>query len=281
MKSLPLIASSLYLEPWLIRPDIHADLSTRFRDYLAAGDPVGPEWKNPRTGESGHYHPQVEVMDGCAFLKVEGIVGKKLSTLEILCGGYDIALLQQQLANIRDDAGIEALVIEFDTPGGRAQGVEAAARSIREVSASGTRVIGYTDTCCCSAGYFMAAACDVFLADEDAMVGSISTICAGVDSSRQWEMEGLELKLVATGPLKAVGHPGKRWTEDEMEFLRQRAAVVDDAFKGFVRSRRRSRGMADEAMNGAHWYARAAPAGLVDGLRPSLNAVIEEVLASL
>lgn len=281
MKSLPLIASSLYLEPWLIRPDIHADLSARFRDHLAATDPVGEEWKNARTGESGFFHPQVEVMDGVAYLKVEGIIGKKLSNLEMLCGGYDIALLQKQLANIRDDDGIEALVMEFDTPGGRAQGVEAAARSIREVSASGTRVIGYTDTCCCSAGYFLMSACDLALADEDALVGSISTICAGVDSSRAWEMQGLELKLVATGPLKAVGHPGKRWTDEEMDFLRQRASVVDDAFKGFVRKHRAPKGMADDAMSGAHWYARAAPEGIVDGLRPSLNAVLEEVLSSL
>lgn len=281
MKSLPLIASSLYLEPWLLRADIHADLSSQFRDRLAAGDPVGPAAQDRKTGETLHFHPQVEVMEGLAFLKVEGIIGKKLSALEMMCGGYDIALLQQQLAKVRDDASIDALVIEFDTPGGRAQGVEAAARSIREVSASGTRVIGYSDTCCCSAGYFMAAACDLFLADEDAMVGSISTICAGVDSSRQWEMQGLELKLVATGPLKAMGHPGKRWSDEEMKFLQERAQVVDDAFKGFVQSRRSKKGMQPEAMNGAHWYARAAPTGIIDGLRPSLNAVIEEVLAAM
>lgn len=280
MKSLPLLASALYLEPWMIRPDIHASLSTQFRDYLAAGDPVGPALKD-RAGNETPLHPQVEVYDGVALLKVEGIVGKKLSTLEMLCGGYDLAHLQQQLANIRDDETIDALVIEFDTPGGRAQGVEAAARSIREVSASGTRVIGYTDTCCCSAGYFLASACDDFMADEDALIGSISTICAGVDNSRQWEMAGLELKLVSTGPLKAIGTPGKRWTDEEMKFLQDRAAVVDDAFKTFVSTRRKPRGMADEAMNGAHWYARAAPDGLHDGLRPSLNAVLEEVLAAL
>ena len=40
-------------------------------------------------------------------------------------------------------------------------------------------------------------------------------------------------------------------------------------------------GDSDEAMSGAHWYARAAPAGIIDGLRPSLNSVLEEVLASL
>lgn len=280
MKSLPLIASSLYLEPWLIRPDVHADISTQFRDYLSASDPVGPALKD-KAGNETPLHPQVEVYEGVALLKVEGIIGKKLSALEMLCGGYDLAHLQQQLANIRDDGSIDALVIEFDTPGGRAQGVEAAARAIREVSASGTRVIGYTDTCCCSAGYFLASACDAFMADEDALVGSISTICAGVDSSRQWEMNGLELKLVATGPLKAVGQPGKRWTDEEMKFLQDRAKVVDDAFKGFVSTRRKPRGMEDDAMSGAHWYARAAPSGIHDGLRPSLNAVLEEVLSSL
>ncbi len=276
-RTLPLIASAVYLEPWLVRPDTHALLAAQLRDALAAGDPVGPK-RVDQQGNVRYDHPQVQVSEGIAYLTVSGIIGKRLSGLEMMCGGYDIGLMQQQLANIRDDPSIRALIIEFDTPGGRAQGVEDAAQSIREVADSGKRVIGYTETQACSAGYFLAAACDQFFAHTDAQVGSISTICAGVDTSRAWEMEGLELKLVATGPLKAIGQPGKRWTDEEMQFLRDRADVIDRVFKNFCATRR---GLSPAAMNGGFWYARQCPEKLHDGLARNLTAVIEHTLASL
>lgn len=281
MKSYPLIASSLFLEPWLIMPGTHASMSQQFRDamqsgrdLMAASDGVGPKWTNSK-GETFYDHPQVEVSNGVALLNIEGIIGRRLSSMEMLCGGYDIALMEQQMRNIAEDPKIKAVVINIDSPGGRAQGVEQAALSIRDCAAAGKKVFGWTEGVCCSAGYFLMAACDEVYANMDAIVGSISTVCAGIDSSRAWELEGLELKLVATGSLKAMGHPGKRWTDEEMQFLRERADVVDQVFKGFVRERR---GLAEEAMNGGHWYARKSPEKMVDGVKRSIEEVIQLAL---
>lgn len=276
MKSYPLIASSLFLEPWLIMPGTHASLSEQFRkavttgDFQAAGDGVGPAYTD-KNGTKHYDHPQVEISNGIALVKIEGIIGRKLGWLEMMCGGYDIALLEQQMRNIAEDDTIRAVVIDIDSPGGRAQGVEQAALSIRECAAAGKKIYGWTEGVCASAGYFLAAACDELYAHQDAIVGSISTICAGVDDSRAWEMEGLELKLVATGSLKAMGHPGKRWTEEEMTFMRERAQVVDDVFKNFVRS---CRVLDDSAMNGGHWYARKSPDKIIDGCMKSIDDVI-------
>lgn len=285
MKSYPLLASSLYLEPWLLMPGTHASLSEQFRahcegaglqNYQAANDPVGPVIVDRRSGERILTHPQIEVYDGVALVTIEGIIGRKLSSFEMMCGGYDIALLESQMRLIADDDSIRAVVIDFDTPGGRAAGVEQAALAIRECADSGKRIYGWSEGTCASAGYFLAAACDVLYGHNDSIWGSISTICAGVDSSRAWEMQGLELKLVATGPLKALGQPGKRWSEEEMQFLRDRAEVVDVVFKDFVRARR---GMGEEGMNGGHWYARKAPDRLIDGTRKTLEEVIGEAWA--
>lgn len=278
MKSLPLLAGAIYLQPWFILPDTHGEISRQFRDHLAASDPVGPVAKT-RDGTPVFLHPQVEAMDGLAYLAVEGIIGRKLSALEMSCGGFDLTNFERQMANVRDDPAVRVLILDFDTPGGMAAGVESAALAIREVADSGKKVIAYTDGMCCSAGYFLAAACDEILAQADSQVGSISTICVGVDSSRQWEMQGLELKVVATGALKALGQRGKRWTDEEMKFLADRAAVVDSIFKGFVSQRRPA--LAAESMNGGFWYARAAPAGMIDGIAKSVSHVIEAALLTL
>lgn len=275
MKSLPLIAGSIYLQPWFMLPDIHAEISGQFRDYLAAADPVGPMAKL-RDGSVVPIHPQVETVDGLAYLAVEGIIGRKLSALEMMCGGFDLVSFEKQMANVRDDPSVHTLLLDFDTPGGMAAGVEQAALSIRQVADAGKRTVAYADAMCCSAGYFLASACDAIICHADAQIGSISTLCVGIDSSRQWELQGLELKLVATGPLKALGQRGKRWTEEEMQFLRDRANVVDALFKGFVKARRPD--LPEEGYSGAHWYARAAPAGLIDGTAPNVESLMESLL---
>ena len=272
MKQLPLIAGTLYCEPWGILPSAHASLSQQFRAHLergrdlaAADSPVGTP-----------FTPQIEVFGSVALARVHGIIGKHLSFIESACGGFDLETFEEQLGNVKDDPAIKTLVIDFRTPGGRVIGMESAALAIREVSESGKKVIGYTSELCASCGYWLACACDEFYAEGSAIVGSIATICAMVDSSRAWEMEGLELKLFTTGPLKAVGVEGKKWTKEDEEFVRQRMQGIDKDFKSFVSARR---GLGDDLMTGAHWYAKHAPAGLIDGQFRTLQDVLEAVLS--
>lgn len=281
----PLIAAKLYTQPWCILPEVHASICQQFHAHTGrapradADDPVGPEWHNPWTGEKGHYHPQVQAVGPVAMLEVRGVIGKHLSNMEMECGGYDIGLLEQQMEKIHNDPSISAVVIYFNTPGGIALGVESAAKSIRRCADSGKKIYGYTDYQCASAGYWLASACDELHAEGSAIVGSISTFCAGIDSSRMFEMEGLQLKLFRTGELKAIGHPGKAWTEAEEAFMQEKADTIDADFKGFVRARR---GLPDESMNGGFWYAKHAPAGLVDSTSfDSLSALLETVYQSI
>src|SRR5690606_28913836 len=57
---------------------------------------------------------------------------------------------------------IQTVIHDLDTPGGHATGVPEWADAIREVSESGTRTVGYVGPgqMACSAGYWVAAACD-------------------------------------------------------------------------------------------------------------------------
>jgi len=282
--SYPRIAARLYAEPWCCLPEVHASLCAQFSaivekggvEKLAGDDPVGPGYRR-YDGSLQMVHPQVMKSDGLAYLPISGILGKHLSNMDMECGGYDVGLLSQQMRNVADDPEIQTLVLNFNTPGGVAIGIGQAAAAIRAVSESKKRVIGYTDYQCASAGYWLAAACDEFHAEKSAMVGSISTYCAGVDSSKMWEKMGLQLKLARTGSLKAMGHPGKEWTQEEEDYLQARCQSIDDDFKGFVRERR---GLADENMNGGVWYAGKAPEKLVDSTQFSdIQQLIQSILS--
>lgn len=281
-RHLPNLASRLYCEPWMIRPDIHASLSGQFRaalqgERMAADDPVGPALTT-EDGRQIPMHPQVEAGHGIAIVPVHGIIGKHLSTLEMFCGGYDLHCFGQQLQNIGHDPAIRTVVLDIRSPGGTVQGVAGAADAIRAMAEGGRRVVAYTDVDCCSAAYWIASAADEVWASKDAVVGSISTFCAAIDSTRAWEMEGLQLKVFRTGTVKGVGMDGKAWTSEEEAFMQSKVESVDTDFKAYITARR---GLGAEHMQGQYWYAGHAPSGVVDGFAPSLQALVESELARL
>ncbi len=270
MRDLPRIAAKLYGEPWMMRADAFGAISAQFEaarrgERLDADDQVGPSFYGSPV------HPQVQVVRDVAVVSVSGIIGKHLSTLEMECGGYCLANFGRQLTNVEEDETIRTVVIDFKTPGGISIGVETAALQIRRLAESGKRVIGYTDYDCCSAGYWLMAACDEAIAERSAIVGSVSTYCAGVDSSKAWEKEGYELVLARTGDKKAMNMPGKAWTEEEKKHLEEKTKLVDVKFKSFISARR---GLTDDLMQGQTWAAADAPSGIVDGLADSLEDVV-------
>lgn len=281
MKNHSRIAARLYCEPWCILPAMLTSMCEQFEQYRirgAADDSVGPTWRNSWTGESGHYHPQVQVTNGLALVRVHGIIGKHLDTLDMECGGYDVGLLEQQIRRIGDDEDVRDVVIDFRSPGGSVLGVESAAASIAALRADGKRTIAYTSDLMCSAAYWLASACDEIHAEGSAQVGSISTILAGVDSSEMFIKAGLVRKVFATGDLKATGMQGKAWTQAEEDYLWEKVRAVDADLKGFVRARR---GLGDELMQGGAWAAKHAPAGLVDSVAfGTLEALVEAVYAT-
>lgn len=265
----PRIAAALYAAPWQILPVKFQEIAAAFESAriapgaqpeAAADDGVGPYDQDER-GQRDYYHPQIQVRGHLAFATVSGVTGRRLSAMAMMCGGFDTGLFRQQLENIRQDPAIRTLVIEFDSPGGMAAGTAETAAAIRAVADSGKRVIGYASGHCCSAAYWMASACDELHADPSATVGSISTIMSGQDTSRQWEMEGRELKLFSTGKFKATGTPGKRWTEEEEANIWSIVRPLDAEFKGYVSARRQ---LTPDLMEGQWWIAKHAPAGVVD-----------------
>lgn len=266
--------TQLFSEPWAILPAALSSLIQRVAEFdpgQRADDEVGAKgWGQP-------LYPQVEVVGGVAIVPVKGPMGRHCSPFQQWLGMADSALFQEQMRNVRDDSEVEIVVVHLNTPGGVAYGLEEAVGTIAEVSAAGKPVIAYTDKMCASAGYYLAAGCDAIYADPAAVVGSISTIMAGVDSSKRWEEEGLELKLFVSGALKAAGMPGKQWTEEEENYFRERMEAVDGPFKNFIRQRR---ALSDEQMQGQVWQAKEVAGELVDGFAETLPVLVAELLSS-
>ena len=285
MSRYPRIAAALYQEPWQITPGKFHEITHAFEkarsnpDWMAADDPVGPEDED-WDGNKFHCHPQVQTLGPVALVPVHGVTGRGLSRLAMQCGGYDTGLLRQQLRNIAEDPSIRALVLDIHSPGGQAAGNSAVAADIAAIRANGIATYAWTSGMMCSAAYWIGSACQEIYADPDAIVGSISTIYAGVDDSAEWAKEGRKLELFATGKFKATGMSGKAWTDEERAMIWERVGKIDAEFKNHVRSARPLLG--EDALEGQWWYAKHAPAGLIDSTSfDNLQSLLESIYTTI
>jgi ClpP class serine protease len=187
----------------------------------------------------------------------------------------DLAQLDPLIEELTHDSRYHTVILDLDSPGGCMIGLEETCELLLTLGET-KRLIAYTDFQMCSAAYYLACACDEIYAAPSSCIGSINAYIAAIDSSRAWEMEGFQLKMFRGGELKAIGHPGKAFTAAEEKFLNDSALAAAAQFHAWVRQRRGD--IADEALQGQWFAAKAAPSGLIDDTYPSLSNLIGVVL---
>jgi signal peptide peptidase SppA len=275
MKQLPHISSLLYGQAWAILPEVHAEYGLLYRNYLAGTLTVPAALAEKGEACYGVSY-QANHSQGIAIVTMSGVIMKRAP--EMLCGPpvIDLAALDGLLDEISADTLIETVVFAIQSPGGMMIGLEETCSRMRELSTQGIRTIAYADYQMCSAGYYLGAACDEIYCAPSAFIGSIGVYCAGLDDSRAWEMEGLELVLARSGKLKAMGHPGKAWTSEEREWLDNMAGECGTEFRQWVTSRRGN--VPEEAMQGQCFAAKKADPSLIDGIYRDLPALLADLM---
>lgn len=213
-----------------------------------------------------------------AVVPVCGIIGKRLSEFEMMCGGCDLDEVEENLAEAVNDPTAASIVMHFDSPGGVVTGVPEFAAKIRAWSAV-KPIYAYTDTLCASAAYWLAAACTGIFCAPTADVGSIGVYMALVDESENWKQEGYKLVLIKAGDHKADGISGAPVSDSAIRLWQAECDTIYGMFTGDVKTSRPS--VADTAMQGQCFMGEAAKvAQLVDDIIPDLNTLVAQILAA-
>lgn len=217
--------------------------------------------------------------EGIAVIRIDGIIGKHLSTLETECGACDVDRIAEQVAAASQDDAIHTILLDIDSPGGVVTGVPELADQIREASAThGKHTIAFTDTQAASAAYWLAAACDMVACTPSAELGSVGVYMALIDESANWAAQGYKLELIKAGDLKATGMRGKPLTDPERAHLQSQ---VDEIYLQFTSDVQAGRGgrIDQSTLQGQTFMGRQSlELGLVDALYPSLSALQAELL---
>jgi ClpP class serine protease len=218
----------------------------------------------------------LEIEQGIAIVPVTGILGKHLDILETMCGGYDLDKMNAQCLALMNRADVQTVVFHFNTPGGAAAGVADSAQCMLDLAASGRKLIAYCDEAC-SGGMWLAAACDEIHCGQSAMLGSISAMCAILDESKAFEMEGLQMQVFTDGALKGAGIEGTSLTPAQRSDIQARVEHIGSMFKTFMQTRRP--GITPELMQGQWFYGDQAVAnGLADAIHPTLAHCIASLM---
>lgn len=117
----------------------------------------------------------VTVRDGVARIPIHGVISRKANFFIRVSGGVSTELLARDITAAVNDPYIKAIILDFDSPGGEASGVNELAKMIR--SYRGTKpIVAYGSGTVASAAYWLACSTDKIVVDETALVGSVGVL---------------------------------------------------------------------------------------------------------
>ena len=263
------VIHALYEEPWLITATFHKRLCEIFDAHVTglahAEGGCAMLFDEEETDDF-----EVEVKDGIAFIQVNGVIGRRVGSLEKSSGVTDILDISKSVveADLRED--VKGIFLDIDSPGGGVTGVPEFGRMLSDVEKP---VVAYTDGLMASAGYWIASGADAIFASPSSVVGSIGVYMAVLDSSRAYELEGYKQNLIATGKYKGAGVPGVPVTEEQLANFQK---GVDEVMQWFVAAVTMHRDVSADSMQGQTFHAKEAQErGLIDGVSSREDAVQE------
>lgn len=287
----PNIHQKIHGDPWMVRPQTFISMATTLdrvsRDGFRA-DEVRPveafhdgedEAAEEDTLPPGAMHMlpwEYMVLDGTAIIPIRGIMGKHLSSLEMMCGACSIDLVSAYLDEAMEDPSVSRILLRIDSPGGQVTGTPELADKVSSIRRAGEKdIIAFTDSLCASAAYYVASGCHYILCTRSAIVGSVGVVMSFVNFSKAYEQMGIEHNIFTTGNFKATGNPARQLTDEEKAWAQNH---VEETFSDFRQAVIDGRG---DDVSPEVWEAqifegpKAVEAGLVDEVVEDLSAAAE------
>jgi ClpP class serine protease len=208
---------------------------------------------------------------GTALIPVGGLIGKRLSSLEMVCGGVDVDWMRAAFDKANAAADVDRIVLHIHSPGGTVAGVPELARHIYDTKAK--PVVAVSDTVMGSAAYYLGSAADEIAVTPTAVVGSIGVVLQVRETLTPTAVDGrTRLRVFRSGNDKMAGTDGPL-SEAQAAALQERVDMLGEMFRSDVRKARPT--VAADSMTGLSWFGEeAVRRGLADRLVADLSEVL-------
>lgn len=173
-----------------------------------------------------------EVHDGIAVIPIEGTLTKSWG-LDPYSGftGYDG--IKTKIVAAMEDDGIEAVMLDIDSPGGAVAGCFDLVDLIYALREENIKPIGaIANEMACSAAYaLMTAATPGYrFAPRTGEVGSIGVLMMHTDVQKALQMEGIEVRIFRAGEHKAEGNSYEDMSKETAQRIQDTLDEMRDLF---------------------------------------------------
>lgn len=263
---IPRILAAVYGQPWAVLPSTLQVIADTVNKYAT----TRADYMKPDEDEEEDM-PTRQIIGKVGLVRMQGIIGSHLSTMETMCGGYDLDTFSEDMGAMATDPRVENVLLVVRSPGGSVTGVPEAAAIVRDYPKG---VIALTDDMAASAAYWIASQANEVWVTPSGEAGSIGVYSAIVDESAAWAKEGYKLELMKAGKHKATGIPGLPLSDEDKAMIQAEVDGLYEEFKATVRSRRGN--VSDDVMQGQMFRgAKAVEAGLADAVVSGIGEAVQ------
>ncbi|MCJ7854017.1 S49 family peptidase [Pseudomonas monteilii] len=160
-------------QPWLMMPDALDNLLT-ISDRM--GDPVALATKR---GERLDETRRVTMRGSVAVVPITGPIFRYANLFTEISGATSTQILATDIQRALDDPKVKSIVLNIDSPGGVASGINELAEMIY-AGRDRKRIVAYIGGIGASAAYWIASAAGEIVIDEASLAGSIGVVVEAV-----------------------------------------------------------------------------------------------------
>jgi len=222
--------------PWAILPHKLAVLEEIVTRHVS-GEKLNAEEIQARI--HGARRPADRRVNNVAVLPLFGTIFPRANMMTDVSGATSAERFGAQFSELLKDQEIGAIVLDVDSPGGQASGIDELSRQIFE--ARGQKpIVAVANHLMASAAYWIGTAANEVVVTPSADVGSIGVFAIHKDFSAALEQEGIKVSLISEGKYKTEGNPYEPLAEEARAAFQVRVSEVYDAF---IQSVARNRGV--------------------------------------
>jgi protease-4 len=160
------------------------------------------------------------------------IFGDKIAIVEIRGVITQSSDIIEELHQYQEDAGVKAIILRIDSPGG---GVGPSQEIHREILKLKTqkKVVTSMGSVAASGGYYIACASDLIVANPGTITGSIGVVMQFSNFEELLKKIGIKGVVLKSGEHKDIGSPFREMTPEEKKIMQ---GVIDNVHQQFIQA---------------------------------------------
>jgi len=276
------IIAALHSEPWFATEATLESIDRLLRSRLASSAPRLHEDNPDLDGTDADERPAASpiapatALQTIAVVRAHGVLGKHISGMALTCGGCDYDQLVGSLRSVLSAPATRGAILHLHSPGGMATGAAEAYDAIRALRAEFPQktLVAFVDSLCCSAAYYLAAACDAIFATRGAQLGCIGAMLTLEIRTGANEKAGIVRRTFTSATMKDLGNPDRERTPAEDSHIQSRVDYLGGIFRADMLAARPEIAPPVFETGLAYYAPEALTLGLCDEIVPDLAAVV-------